>query len=407
MTKKDGLQFTQLKPLDLTQDPSVPAHQGWFEDGPTDPNLKTELLLVERSVAEFYGPWRVSGALVKEPDRDPDWVEGWTDDYWTADAKDLWNYLVDKGGGNGITWEIAFLRIASSADASQIAAHYNDEHSKGNPFGLTKPETEPPPLIHDAIVKIEEPATTDPCENHVHVDMPFAAADPLTWRLAVELVRRHPEDLWIVRTFLFDGSYDCLSIRLLPNPLLSSGTIAINRNGSHVRVGWLGKVDEAPEDEPLLSWGSAYAEPDPRRWIRELEEISGLPTPGKVLPPSTPSSLALRWIAGFLSLHTGSRPRWTAWNDWSEVDFGQRPADFDVFSGAAQWLRTQGGGPATARVLFIGTYDDASRKPVFALSSDGHLWRADAPVIDLPQVYTAVGRSLTQLILATAANAVP
>ena len=313
----------------MKQVKDVPIHQGWFDEDPQDPNLKTELLLIERAIGDSHGPWHVDGALVKELGSDPQWVDGWTDDYWTADAKGLWDYLVDKGGGNLVTWEIGFLRIASPENASKVAAYYNEQFSKGNPFGLTKPESVPQPIVDEVFEETEEPNASDPCEEHVHVAMPFAAADPLTWRLAVELVRRHPEELWIIRTFPLDGFYDCLSIRRLPDPLLSSGSIEINRNGSHVKVGWLGNPDDASEGEPLLSWGDSYAEPDPRTWLRILEATAGLLPPRKRLPPSTPSSLALRWVATFLSMQTGSRPRWTAWNDWNEVNFGQHPGDLD------------------------------------------------------------------------------
>ncbi len=68
--------------------PSAPRHQG-FDADPPDPELTTELLLIERPVDAHFGPWRVDGALVKEPARDPEWVEGWKDSYWSADAKQL------------------------------------------------------------------------------------------------------------------------------------------------------------------------------------------------------------------------------------------------------------------------------------------------------------------------------
>ena len=141
MAKWDDLQFRPIEPMELTQDKSVPAHQGWFDAHPTDPTLTVELLLIERAVGEIHGPWRIDGALVKEPGRDPEWVDGWIDSYRrSANPKHLWDYFVEKGGGNGMTWEIGFFRIASAADAPEILAHYNERYSKENPFGLTKPD---------------------------------------------------------------------------------------------------------------------------------------------------------------------------------------------------------------------------------------------------------------------------
>ena len=405
MTNPDDLQFTKIAPMELTQDGRVPEHQG-FDAEPPNPELTTELLLIERPIDSFHGPWRIDGALVKEPDRDPQWVEGWIDTYWSADAKQLWDYFIDKGGGNGISWEIGFLRIASPGDAPELVAHYNDRYALENPFGLTEPATKPEPIVHDSIDEIEQEAG-DPCEDHVHVDMPFAAADVLTWRLASELVRRHPEELWVIRTFSFDGFYDCLLVRRLPDPLASPATIAINRHGTHVKVGWFGQPELAPDDEPLLSWGDAYAHPDPRDWLKRLEETAGLPATRSTLPPSTPSSLVVRWIAMFLAMQVGSRPRWTAWNDWSEVDFGSKPADFDKIPDTARWLHSQGGGGAAARVLFVGTYEDQKREPRFALSTEGHLWQPNIESVELPRAYAANGRRLATTVVETAAGYLP
>lgn len=384
----------------------VPKHQGWFANEPQDPTLTTELLLIERSIETTSGPWRIDGALVKNPGEQPTWVEGWIDDYWSAEPHELWEYLVDKGGGNGMSWEVAFFRIASAEDAPKVATYYNDKFALENPFGFKDPVDTPVSIVHESVEDIEE-ISENPCESHVHVDMPYAAADALTWRIASELVRRHPEDLWVVRTFTLDGFYDCLSIRRLPDPLTSPASIAINRRGTHVKVGWLGKSTSGRDDDVSLSWGNAYAGLDPRPWLRQLEASAGLDAPKSGLPPSTPSSLAIRWIAAFLALQAGSRPRWTAWNDWSEVDSGVQPADFDKVPAAGEWLRRNGGGKAAARVVFVGNDLGPEREPRFALSTEGDLWRVGAAPIKLTGVYESTGRQLVRTVLETAGNYLP
>jgi hypothetical protein len=75
----------------------------------------------------------------------------------------LWTYFTDEGGGNGTTWEIGFLRIASTEDAPRIAAQYNERYSKESPFGFTKPDTVPESLVHEVIEEMEEP----PLATHV------------------------------------------------------------------------------------------------------------------------------------------------------------------------------------------------------------------------------------------------
>jgi hypothetical protein len=48
----------------------VPAHQGWFDETkPPDPDLTTELLLIERCIETNYGPWKIGGAFIREAPR--------------------------------------------------------------------------------------------------------------------------------------------------------------------------------------------------------------------------------------------------------------------------------------------------------------------------------------------------
>lgn len=386
---------------------AVPEHQGWFDEtAPPNPALVVELLLIEAPVASNYGPWHVRGALIREPDAQPRWVAGWVDETWDADPPTLWTYIVDRDGGNGISWEVEFLRIAAAEDASAVAAHFDAHYRKEGLYGLIPPQPLIQTIHEPEPVEEAEDDQIDSCAEHVHVGMPLAAADALTWRLAVELVRRHPEELWILRTFPMDGMYDCLSIRRLPD-VLASPTIAFNRLGTHVNVGWLGSADEPHEETGLMSWGNPYADDDPRAWIRAVEKAAGLAAPVGGLPPSTRSSLPLRWIGAFLASTAGSRPRWSAWNDWAELDYGDRPTSFDAIPDAAEWLRARGTKEAAALVWFVGSADGGKPTPALALSVDGHLWRADRPAIDLMQVYRAGQRTLTTLLQNTAGDLLP
>lgn len=385
---------------------AVPEHQGWFDEtAPPNPALTVELLLIEAPIASNYGPWHVRGVLVREPGAPPRWVAGWVDETWDADPQTLWTYILDRDGGNGISWEVGFLRIAAAEDAPVIAAHYDARYREYGLYGTTPPK----PLVHTVheLEPIDEAEIEpDPCAEHVHVSMPLAAADALTWRLAVELVRRHPEELWILRTFPMDGQYDCLSIRRLPD-VLASPSIAINRLGTHVQVGWLGSADEPHEENGLMSWGNPYRDDDPRKWIREVEKSAGLVPPERGLPPSTRSSLALRWIGAFLAANAGTRPRWSAWNEWAELDYGARPASFDAIPDAAEWLRSRGTKEAAALVWFVGRTEEAKQEPALALSVEGLLWRPELTAIDLMQAYRTANRSVSALLQSTAGDLLP
>ncbi len=120
-------------------------------------------------------------------------------------------FYVDKGGGNAYSSEIAFLRLRRPEDASAVLARM--KLAEGHPLGLSAPVSPPMETVPSfpTVGDPNEPA--DPCDDHFHVDAPFAIANVATWQLAVELVRRHPADLWIIRTYPQYGHYDFLSIR--------------------------------------------------------------------------------------------------------------------------------------------------------------------------------------------------
>lgn len=387
----------------MSEDQDLPAHRGWYDDGqPPGPSLRIDLLLIERAIGSNVGPWKVGGALLREPGKSPEWVPGWVDETWVGSPETLYSYFVEKGGGNGVTMDVAFLKIASPSDAPKIAAHFNAELRKGNPFGLTETTPIAVPTPEPSLLEADDDEEAfGPCRGHVHVKMPIAAADPLSWRLAAELVRRHPEELWVLRTY--PAQYDLLSIRRLPD-VLSSPSIDINRTGTHVFISPFNDPTSV-EGRSYMSWGNAYAANDPRDWLIELELTAGLQHPVGQLPPSTRSSLVVRWIAAFLAMQTGARTRWSAWNDWCEPD--EVSAGFTSIPGAAEWLRSRGGSNGAAFVLFVGEMTNDERRPEFALSVDGQLWRGDQEAVALPAAYQSAGSSITSLIAASFGDLLP
>lgn len=239
--------------------------------------------------------------------------------------------------------------------------------------------------------------------SDLYGSVPFASADPLTWRLAVELVRRHPKDLWILRTFPMNF-YDCLAIRKLPD-VLKSPTINLNRAGTSVLIDRFDGVGNDVEI-PLKRWPDAYAAEDPRSWIVEVEAAAGLVPPMGGLPPSTRSSIVLRWIAAFLAMQIGSRPRWSAWNDWAALESEGHPESFEAVPAAAEWVRSRATPEAGVLVWFIGVGGNNGTAKL-ALSVDGDLWRPGRRPIDLYERYRSGGSSLTSLVVATAGSLLP
>lgn len=397
----------------------MPTFRGKFEE-PRYASLNTELLIIER-ILNPSGAWYASGALVKEPGKDAAWVDGHVDpNYAHHPTHETWSYLQDKGGGNGINYDAAFLWIASPGDAGDAFAYVDDGlRRNGHPLGkitnirhARTPVTPPPPDPSSSTVdpETEEPG---PFEMEKYGAMPFAGADVLIWRLVTELVRRHPGDLWPVRTFPIDGvPYDCLTVRKLATPW-TGPEIAFNRHGTHMRVE---RFDvDPPLDGTVLPWPNAFNETQqlgPREWLRWLEGKAGLAPPQGPLPPSTPSSLAIRWISHFLAMQLGSRRRWTAWTQWHPTaeDYA---SSFNAIPAAGVWARERGGPCPQAWLWFIGTarrgYEtphDLSLKPTFVLSAGGDVWTRSGGHHQLQHLHRP-GRSITELVQRTAGDVLP
>ena len=111
-----------------------------------------------------------------------------------------------------------------------------------------------------------------------------------SWRLASELVRRHPTTSRLIRAHPGGGQYDCLW--LLPAETGSRGSVSLNRNGT-IQV--LERFDGRPSDWVPTQWDE-YFKADPREFLIRLEAGAGMPAPSQ-LPAATPMTLTLRVLA--------------------------------------------------------------------------------------------------------------
>jgi hypothetical protein len=118
--------------------------------------------------------------------------------------------------------------------------------------------------------------------------------EAVSWKLASELARRHPETTRLIRAHPGGGQSDCLWLLPIDD---GTGDIRLNRNGT-IQV--LGRFDglDARQWEPT-EW-ETYLGADPRDFLHGLEVAAGLPIP-KHVPSATPTTLVFRVLAAIAS----------------------------------------------------------------------------------------------------------
>lgn len=120
--------------------------------------------------------------------------------------------------------------------------------------------------------------------------MDRSVVEAASWRLASELVRRHPTALRLIRGHPGGGQSDCLWLL----PLVGEhGDIRLNRVGT-IQV--LGRFDGRPADEWRPTDWTEYLFADPRQFLDRLDRSAGLPSPSQV-PSATPTTLTYRVLA--------------------------------------------------------------------------------------------------------------
>jgi len=157
-----------------------------------------------------------------------------------------------------------------------------------------------------------------------------------SWRLASELVRRHPATTRVVHTRPGGGQYDCLTIT---GPEGTSGTVQLNRAGTievHERFDGL----SADRWDPT-GWDE-YLRADPREFLDRLERAAGLPTPSRV-PPTEPMTLTYRVLAALAATAVKSvHPIEIQPGQFYTSDYGGGPNDaLDSFPAIPETLRRE------------------------------------------------------------------
>ncbi|MER7604728.1 hypothetical protein [Nocardioides sp. NPDC127503] len=202
-----------------------------------------------------------------------------------------------------------------------------------------------------------------------------------SWKLATDLVRRHPE-LTVERYHPAGGTYDCLAIRS------SNGLhIDLNRRGRihvHAIEGGVGHPNWEPAE-----WTS-YLGADPRDFVSHLEQVVRL-GPVAQLPPSTPKILVYRLLTAVARLQVLAE---TAEISMSTIDSSGYGA------GPASWLA---GYPAIRRSVEAGDefgFWHANAPGIeFAVEvTTGTVLYRDGSQLGLADIYARTEHSFTKLL---------
>lgn len=128
-----------------------------------------------------------------------------------------------------------------------------------------------------------------------HIPQVIKAA---AWRIATELVRKHPDRLRLVEQRPGDGKGDCLTLVDRRDEMLPS-VFMFDRASKSTGVVLDGRD---------FTWQDYLAAPDPKSVIRKLMKAAGLPEHS--MPPTEPETLVLRVIAAFMTHSVLGVVRW-------------------------------------------------------------------------------------------------
>lgn len=250
-------------------------------------------------------------------------------------------------------------------------------------------------------------------ENYSPPQLPRRLAEVTSWRLLTELVRRHPDRFWIRAAWPIRGQpYDCLA--LCDRTTLGS-LLYVNRTGTGAKVNtdgggvvrWTSAWGDLVDAEASAAyWCARSSEPNPfetgempiRQWLTRREHELGLEPPRHGLPASSPSSLALRWIAQFLAVQLASEYPWYAYSGGR--DLTARLADLHPHHREWQAAHSDEDRP---RVWLLTRAGEGRAQ--YALSDDGDLWTRTRH-FQLPKVHKP-GAGMTQLLVKTIGGDLP
>ncbi len=220
-----------------------------------------------------------------------------------------------------------------------------------------------------------------------------------SWRIATELIRRHPKKLTILETHPGGGQYDCLT--LIKRKLDSGSPVRLmdmNRVGSlHVHRTFADELDEPVHWSDI--WEEMSSIEDPKVLLDRIEAAIGLSHHGKP-PVSNGEVLAYRVITALLSTAAYGRVLWECRNGYVDTSgYGGGPEEryFADFPVTRAWLEDTPNMPfgiAHYGFWFLLRKDT----PVLCLHVTGRVADRVGNVYELVPLYQKYGRIMPMAV---------
>lgn len=351
-------------------------------DSPHRPDgYPLDLVCVVKLVPGSEDRWYVAGAGLRNG----------PEDWWLEPPGGSFEYWWEKDT-NGYNYAVFHYYVRDEEVAAELVERRKQELAAGMaPFTVLPM---PPEMEHALGIAPSSPeGCGSPGEGEAGEDdshqedlyRSHAMSSAMVWRLASELVRRHPDRLWIHAEG--GGMYDRVTVfDLSVDPPMWLVTMNAAASNSLFKSG------------QMLRWSGAVSdEADAAEWVRRAERLCGLPAPSKPLPPSTPMSLVPRFIAIFLVLQLGSRFTWLP----RSIDaLAQYPGWHLTM--AREWRRAHPG--REPEMVFLNRLGE--NEPDLGLTSAGELWHRNGRRTMLAEQHRS-GDPIVRLLLKTVPDLLP
>jgi hypothetical protein len=203
-----------------------------------------------------------------------------------------------------------------------------------------------------------------------------------SWRVVSELHRRYPTKFTVIETHPCSGQYDCLSLFDAEQRHIAD----FNRKG---RLHVFNTFDQSQPPESFDIWSEILSINDVKETLDKISTMLRLSIPPK-LPPSTPTTLAYRFIAEFLTHSAFGIHRWECRNgvfDTSGYGSGVASA-FEHFAKAQMRLRIKLPNDVLGEPAYRFWFIYKNKTPVLCFETNGTVWNRNGTEFKLADLYS-------------------